>query len=250
VSFAQSGGVLAIHIANTPGNRNVSAAVFARWLSLVYMSLAQMGVPHPGAMEQDGWAWVSGGGSSSGSAAQAEGASASGDGGSSEGSSESTTLEAYGLADFVVHTLRNEERKEQRGGGKPGSSSGSGDASGEGAVEGVLLRKPKEVLREGFLSIEDPNLLSTSPTALVMSQQISLVQVGCLCCRRRWRWAGQGTMLQPEEGRMLAPQAARVVTEQTEQAAMRCALRVPVAPLQMARQVVLQERARAAAAAA
>ena len=256
VSFAQSGGVLAIHIANTPGNRNVSAAVFARWLSLVYMSLAQMGVPHPGAMEQDGWAWVSGGGSSSGSAAQAEGASASGDGGSSEGSSESTTLEAYGLADFVVHTLRNEERKEQRGGGKPGSSSGSsessggsgsGNASGEGAVEGVLLRKPKEALREGFVSIEDPNLLSTSPTALVMSQQISLVQVGAC---HRWHWAGQGTMLQPEEGRMLAPQAARVVTEQTEQAAMRCALRVPVAPLQMARQVVLQERARAAAAAA
>jgi hypothetical protein len=183
----QSGGVLAIHIANTPGNRNVSAAVFARWLSLVYMSLAQMGVPHPGAMEQDGWAWVSGGGSnSSGSATPQEGASGSGDSGSGEGSSGSTTLEAYGLADFVVHTLRNEERREQRGASKTGGSGsdsgsddgGGADASGEGVVEGVLLRKPKEILREGFVSIEDPNLLSTSPTALVMSQQISLVQVG------------------------------------------------------------------------
>lgn len=46
--------------------------------------------PHPaptGALGQDGWAWVSG-------------AAAAHDG------SESTTLEAYGLADFVVHTIR------------------------------------------------------------------------------------------------------------------------------------------------
>ena len=179
----QSGGVLAIQIANLPGNRNVSAAVFARWLSLVYMSLAQMGVPHPGAMEQDGWAWVSGGGASSASSSSAGAQEVAS--GSSEGSGESTTLEAYGLADFVVHTLRNEERKEQQrgagrtpGSGGSGSSGGDAAAAGEGAVEGVLLRKPKEVLRQGFVSIEDPNLLSTSPTALVMSQQISLVQVG------------------------------------------------------------------------
>ena len=40
-----------------------------------------------GASQQDGWAWVSG---------SAE----------RHGEGESTTLEAYGLADFVLHTIR------------------------------------------------------------------------------------------------------------------------------------------------
>jgi hypothetical protein len=32
--------------------------------------------------------------------------------------------------------------------------------------------------QQGFVSLEDPSLLETSPAMLVMGQQISLVQVG------------------------------------------------------------------------
>lgn len=141
--FAQSGGIR-ISVARPGGGANVSSLVLARWLSLTYMTLAQLGavfpgrtppprcsgglagladpaasqvaclpcaglpcaglpcachpqpteptVPHrarppAGAMGQDGFAWVTG------AASLHEG-------------SESTTLEAYGLADFVLHTIR------------------------------------------------------------------------------------------------------------------------------------------------
>ncbi|KAL4423032.1 hypothetical protein ABPG77_002066 [Micractinium sp. CCAP 211/92] len=171
--FAQSGGVAHLRVARLPGNANVTAAVMARWISLAYMTLAQLRVVFPGATQHDGWAW-------------AGGAAGWHDGG------ESTSLEAHGLADFVVHTIRNEERREQEQGGA-GSGSGSessgegtaGEAGGEGEppllVEGVLLRAPGEPLdrrpQPGFVRLEDPGLLASSPTTLMMSQQISLVQM-------------------------------------------------------------------------
>ncbi|KAL4428301.1 hypothetical protein ABPG75_002390 [Micractinium tetrahymenae] len=171
--FAQSGGMAYLRVARLPGNSNVTATVMARWISLIYMTLAQLRVVFPGATQQDGWAWVSG-------------AAGWHDG------SEGTSLEAYGLADFVVHTIRNEERKEQEQGGGAGSS--GSDSSGEEAqeeaagdreaplrVEGVLLRAAAEPLerrpQQGFVRLEDPGLVASSPTTLMMSQQISLVQM-------------------------------------------------------------------------
>lgn len=51
-----------------------------------------------------------------------------------------STLEAYGLADFVLHTLNNEEQKEKAG--RPGSSGAAGGEEAEQAVvEGVLARE-------------------------------------------------------------------------------------------------------------
>lgn len=171
--FAQSGGVAHLRVARLPGNSNVTAAVMARWISLTYMTLAQLRVVFPGATQQDGWAWVGG-------------AAGWHDGG------EGTSLEAYGLADFVVHTVRNEERREQEQGGSAASGgsassdegelqAGSGDGEAPLLVEGVLLRAPSEPLERrpqpGFVRLEDPGLLATSPTTLMMSQQISLVQM-------------------------------------------------------------------------
>lgn len=170
--FAQSGGVAYLRVARLPGNANVTAAVMARWISLAYMTLAQLRVVFPGATQHDGWAWVGG----------AAGA---------HGGGESTSLEAHGLADFVVHSIRNEERREReqrRSAGGSGSGSDSGGeevAGGDGEaplpVEGVLLRAPAEPLERrpqpGFVRLEDPGLLASSPTTLMMSQQISLVQM-------------------------------------------------------------------------
>ncbi|PSC70908.1 hypothetical protein C2E20_5721 [Micractinium conductrix] len=175
--FAQSGGVGQLKVARLPGTSSVTAALLTRWLSLVYMTLAQLRVAFPGASQQDGWAWVSG---------SAE----------RHGEGESTTLEAYGLADFVLHTIRNAEAREQeeRGtaaGGPGGDVSSSGGSGGSGAgseeegerpllVEGLLLRNTGAWVQrpqEGFVRLEDPSLMATSPTTLVMSQQISLVQM-------------------------------------------------------------------------
>ncbi|EFN55333.1 expressed protein [Chlorella variabilis] len=159
--FAQSGG-LVINVARVPGSFNVTAAMFGRWLSVVYMTMVQLGVVFAGATRQDGWAWVSG-------AAQMHADEEAG-----------STLEAYGLADFVLHTLNNEEQKEKAG--RPGSSGAAGGEEAEQAVvEGVLARETPEQLRKqarmGFVTLEDPELLPTSPSVLIMSQQISLVQM-------------------------------------------------------------------------
>jgi hypothetical protein len=43
----QSGG-MALQVARLPGTPNLTAAVFARFLSIVYMTLAQLGVIFPG----------------------------------------------------------------------------------------------------------------------------------------------------------------------------------------------------------
>ena len=49
--FAQSGGVGQLKVARLPGTSSVTAALLTRWLSLVYMTLAQLRVAFPG-----GWA--------------------------------------------------------------------------------------------------------------------------------------------------------------------------------------------------
>ena len=48
--WAQSGGVLPVGVAGMGSPQQISASLFANWLSLVYMTMAQLGVPHPGKM--------------------------------------------------------------------------------------------------------------------------------------------------------------------------------------------------------
>ena len=46
---SQSGGVMNFGIACLPdGGTNMTAAVFARWLSVIYIALVLLGEPHPG----------------------------------------------------------------------------------------------------------------------------------------------------------------------------------------------------------
>jgi len=109
--FAQSGGVMRFGVVALPGERSVSATLFARWLSLVFMTLAQLGVPHPGAGEKVGWAWEA----SAGTSGQLDGSSA---------------IEAHGLAGFVSSTLRLAVQSDEESGGDD-------DARMEGGRRGV-----------------------------------------------------------------------------------------------------------------
>lgn len=142
--FAQSGGMMnGIKVARPPGGNNVSATLFARWLSIIYMTMAQLGIAHPKASESSGWAWVC--------------ALDSIDENESSG-----PLEAHGVSDFVSHTLRNRSSFRQ--------SEGMYGYSNEERNAGVT--------RDGFsIKFEDPDLMRTSAFALVLSQQISLVDL-------------------------------------------------------------------------
>ncbi len=79
--FEQSGGL--VKVARPPGGTNASATLFARWISIVYMTMAKLGVIHPVASKSQGWAWVG--------SADAQGGG---------------NLEALGVSDFITHTLR------------------------------------------------------------------------------------------------------------------------------------------------
>lgn len=109
--FAQSGGMMnGIKVARPPGGNNVSATLFARWLSIIYMTMAQLGIAHPKAAESSGWAWVC--------------ALDSIDENESSG-----PLEAHGVSDFVSHTLRNRSSFRQSGSeGMYGYSNEEGNA--------------------------------------------------------------------------------------------------------------------------
>ena len=96
-------------------------------------------------------------------------------------------LEAHGLADFVAHTLSLEAGREaaQAGGSSGGAAEastsgggGSGGGEAEAPVVGVLAT-PRPVPQQagGFLSMEDPELGRTSPTTLLLQQQMQLVRM-------------------------------------------------------------------------
>lgn len=136
--FAQSGGLYKIR---PHGGTNVSATLFARWLSIIYMTMAQMGIAHPRASESTGWAWVC--------------ALESMDDG------EGGPLEAHGVADFVSHTLKNSMIKEEAA----AAGGGGGGRTFDESHDGFSIR------------FEDPDLAKTSTFALVLAQQISLVNL-------------------------------------------------------------------------
>ncbi len=165
--FAQSGG-LSFSIANTPGGKHISAALFARWITLTYMAMALLGVEHPGALQKDaGWAWVESSGVSSGGG-----------------------LEAHAIAEFVSSTLRIAAQSDEEGGGdeearekggRRGVRSLGTDKEGREIDPLDRVEQPEdgEEERYGAFSnaFEDPELSRTSSFAFIMAQEISLVRL-------------------------------------------------------------------------
>ena len=150
--FEQGGG-FQVRVARPPGGTSVSQALFSRWISIVYMTMATLGVAHPKAAQSEGWAWVCSlqkGATSSGGLSSVDATASSFDVGGS--------LEAHGVFDFVVHTLQ--EKAES------------------GSDEEVDLDAPPKDEVEGFtFNYEDPDLPRISSFALVLKQQVSLVEM-------------------------------------------------------------------------
>ena len=150
--FEQGGG-FQVQVARPPGGTSVSQALFSRWLSIVFMTMAKLGVVHPKASDPEatGWAWVCslhGPGHSSGSM---DPTSSTEDIGGS--------LEAHGIFDFVVHTLMEKAESE----------------SEEEEID--LDAAPKDYFDGFTFKYEDPNLTRISSFALVLVQQVSLVEM-------------------------------------------------------------------------
>ncbi len=142
--FEQSGGL--VKVARPHGGTNVSAALFARWLSIVYMTMAKLGVAHPRASTEEGWAWVPSLGKS----------------GPSDDEGFSGSLEAHGVYDFVCHTLSQSTEQDEE-------SSSTDDQNPDEAPDDYV---------SGFsFRFEDPDLIKHSGFALVVMQQISLVNM-------------------------------------------------------------------------
>lgn len=161
----QTGGVVPIGVQKLPGPA-ISAALFSQWVSLTYITLAQLGIEHPLSRSEVGWAWASPVVLASVESIDEEDSDqVVGRGGSFSASA----LEAHGVADFVAGALRqarNEEEEEEEEGG----------AMGEGRAVEVAKQEGNE--KDGFLmKIEDPNLSMTSPTAMIIGQQLGLVRM-------------------------------------------------------------------------
>ena len=150
--FEQGGG-FQVRVARPPGGTSVSQALFSRWISIVYMTMATLGVAHPKAAQSEGWAWVCSlqkGATSSGGLSSVDATASSFDFGGS--------LEAHGVFDFVVHTLQEKAESE--------------------SDEEVDLDAPPKDKVEGFtFNYEDPALPQISSFALVLKQQVSLVDM-------------------------------------------------------------------------
>ena len=166
--FAQSGGVARFNMVGASGNMNVTATLFARWVSLCYMALVQLGVEHPGAMDQSGWAWIENLSSPS----------------ASEGpSGASGGLAAHAMSEFVSHTLRNAVLSDEESGGDEEARNAGGRRGVRGVENEESSAVPEEeaeeeVELEGFGGkFEDPSLLRTSSFALILSQEISMVRL-------------------------------------------------------------------------
>ena len=159
-----------------------------------------------GASEQDGWAWVTGGsapddttegGSNSSANLEAYGLAAF----VAQTIRWAPELECalrcsncqsitYPLTCvLLMSSHRNEELKDQGGSEEEDASSSSGDPPPEQQQQQQAPPPPPPqqqqqqqdaaedvpTLQMGFMRVEDPSLLQTSPTSLLMSQQMSLV---------------------------------------------------------------------------
>jgi hypothetical protein len=200
--FAQSGGALPFALAR-PSRRGqaITAAVFARWLSVVYMALAQLGVPFPNAGQQLGWAWTSRAAVMAGwSSIDMEDSDVQGPEGSAIASSSSAAaapqnsnqeemgLQAYGLAEFVQSALQRAEQSDAEGSASDEEGYARKEpivSEAQAAVQAAATAAAAEggasqsTAYEGFsmVVVEDPHLGETSSFVLMMSQLISLVRL-------------------------------------------------------------------------
>ncbi|CAK0785333.1 hypothetical protein CVIRNUC_008540 [Coccomyxa viridis] len=154
-----SGGALQVRTPNPADQQRLSGHVFAQWLSIAYMTFAQMGAP-PGHGNENktGWAWID-----------------------TQPGQHLQILEAYRLADLVGNTLRLQAERDAMESGKSLPASSAAEAalrehfSGEEGDKAVQ----QQVEESGsIVVVEDPSLRQTSPMLVMISQFTGLVKLG------------------------------------------------------------------------
>ncbi|DBA83027.1 TPA: hypothetical protein ACH3X1_006804 [Trebouxia sp. C0004] len=165
--FAQTGGLLPLN-PRIRGGRDtpphLTAELFARWLSTSYMTLAVMGVPHPHASRQLGWAWVT---------------LPLPPHNSSLLSPSQNSLQAHRLAEIVANKLRLEEEEDYRRQGQQLQEvvSESARAMRDISAFQLMTRAGGGQAQEQYVVLEDPALQHTSTGYNVVVQQLELVSL-------------------------------------------------------------------------
>lgn len=189
--FEQQGGMLAVALPSQPGAASVSAEIFGRWLSVVYMTLAQLGVTRPELDAADGWAWAGSG----------------------------NALEAHAIAEFVTNTLRS----------APPGLPAVAFAPDSPAMEAIKSAAPDEQQQQQqqrptaedfrMVRLEDPSLAATSSSVVALGQQIDLINfaaaladaqgwIAASAGRRQLAWRSPSEQQETDEaapGRRLSP---------------------------------------------
>ncbi|CAD7699837.1 unnamed protein product [Ostreobium quekettii] len=154
--FNQSGGLLPVMDPGPGGGYSVSRELFGRWVSIVFMTLAQLGVTHPLAASATGWAWASV---------------------SDDATGASTAMEVTRLSDFVANSLR-------KASGSPEAMDLVERLKGKPEVAEELPRireeAVKKALKDGGLTMvgmEDDWLSVSSSSAEVWRQLLLLVDI-------------------------------------------------------------------------
>ena len=196
--FIQSGGVMRFKLAQPlQHNQPITLPLFARWISVVFMSLVQLGAPYNGPKNQIGWAWTSRAVATTTRWSLEESSSEDGE---NKGEKPSTALEefgvdlssneknasdtqyaaqAYALSDFVHSALAAAELSDIESSDDERSSEDSREVE-KAISEGIASGATQPITHyDGFslVGIEDSKLRETSSFALMMSQLISLVRL-------------------------------------------------------------------------
>ncbi|KAL0044024.1 hypothetical protein WJX82_003319 [Trebouxia sp. C0006] len=163
--FVQTGGLLPLN-PRIKGGRDtpphLTAELFARWLSTAYMTLAVMGVPHPHASQQLGWAWVT---------------LPLPPHTSSPLSPSQNSLQAHRLAEIVANKLRLEEEEDYRRQGQQLEEEVSESAKAMRDISAfqLMTQSDGDQAQEQYVVLEDPALQHTSTGYNVVVQQLELV---------------------------------------------------------------------------
>ncbi|KAA6426757.1 MAG: hypothetical protein FRX49_03082 [Trebouxia sp. A1-2] len=165
--FAQTGGLLPLNHRIRGGRAtppHLTAELFARWLSTSYMTLAVMGVPHPHASQQLGWAWVT-------LPLPADPSSLL--------SPSQNSLQAHRLAEIVGNKLRLEEEEDYRRQGQQLEEEVSESAKAMRDISAFQLMTQADghQAQEQYVVLEDPALQHTSTGYNVVVQQLELVSL-------------------------------------------------------------------------
>ncbi|CAL8465195.1 g4730 [Coccomyxa elongata] len=160
-------GALPVAADSAAESHRANKLLFGQWLSIVYMTYAQMGAKREGgAVDAEGWAWVE-----------------------TPETSDRGVIEAYRLADFVKNTLRIQaEAEEKESGGLEVTRTAAEAAFREHFKKSdEVSRMVQKQVEEGtsVVKVEDPSLRASSPTLTMLSHFTGLVKLSLDLLRRQ-----------------------------------------------------------------